>query len=144
MKSTQTLKLSYSLEVFFRMLELLINLFDLEFDLEIPNQFSWTVWETLKRSQNVLFIWKLPVNEIWSVPKSKSKRDIVLVKGSKMLRLVDEYKTIFLWRKSWKFQKNFLSILELIVNLFWKLETFQKKASHIGFTCQYVFSLPKA
>ena len=128
MKSTQTLKLSYSLEVFFRMLELLINLFDLEFDLEIPNQFSWTVWETLKRSQNVLFIWKLPVNEIWSVPKSKSKRDIVLVKGSKMLRLVDEYKTIFLWRKSWKFQKNFLSILELIVNLFWKLETFQKKS----------------
>ena len=128
MKSTQTLKLSYSLEVFFRMLELLINLFDLEFNLEIPNQFSWTVWETLKRSQNVLFIWKLPVNEIWSVPKSKSKRDIVLVKGSKMLRLVDEYKTIFLWRKSWKFQKNFLSILELIVNLFWKLETFQKKS----------------
>ena len=42
-KSTQTLKLSYSLEVFFRMLELLINLFDLEFNLEIPNQFSWTV-----------------------------------------------------------------------------------------------------
>ena len=67
-------------------------------DLEIPNKFPWTVWQTLKRSQNVVIIWKLPVNLIWIVSKSKSNllRHWMLVKGSKMLNLVDQYKTIFL------------------------------------------------